>query len=155
MIVDVLIAQRQPLDALREHLYQRVLDQQGRTAVGETGRHAAEQVHLAIGLAPNLPYLIAAVVGVLLLLGLWTPLAGITIAIVEIWILLARAVNPLITIVLAILGVTVAMIGPGIWSVDARLYGRKHLEDPRRLVVDRARVLEQPLDTPECATMLY
>ena len=24
-----------------------------------------------------------------------------------------------------------AMIGPGMWSIDARLYGRKHLEDPR------------------------
>jgi uncharacterized membrane protein YphA (DoxX/SURF4 family) len=82
-------------------------------------------------LGPNLPYLIAAVAGALLLLGLWTPQAGITIAIVEVWILSARAGNPLITIVLAILGVTVAMIGPGIWSVDARLYGRKHLEYPR------------------------
>ncbi|MGO9337989.1 MAG: hypothetical protein ACLPY1_10820 [Terracidiphilus sp.] len=80
---------------------------------------------------PNLPYLIAAVAGVLLLLGLWTPLAGTTIAIVEVWILSARAENSLIAIVLATLGVTVAMIGPGIWSVDAQLYGRKHLEDPR------------------------
>jgi uncharacterized membrane protein YphA (DoxX/SURF4 family) len=83
------------------------------------------------GLGPNLPYLIAAVAGVLLLLGLWTPMAGITIAIIEVWTLWTRAGDPLITIVLAVLGVTVAMIGPGIWSVDAQLYGRKHLEDPR------------------------
>jgi putative oxidoreductase len=74
--------------------------------------------------------MIAAVAGTFLLLGLWTPAAGITIALVELWILLAAG-NSLIAIVLAGLGLTVAMIGPGMWSVDARLYGRKHLEDPR------------------------
>ena len=83
-------------------------------------------------LAPSLPYLIAAVAGILLLLGLWTPLAGITIAIVEVWIFLACSGNSLTAIMLAGLGATVAMIGPGMWSIDARLYGRKHLQDPRR-----------------------
>ncbi len=83
-------------------------------------------------LAPSLPHLIAAVAGTFLLLGLWTPLAGIVIAIVEVWIFSARWGTPLIAIVLAILGLTVAMIGPGMWSIDARLYGRKHLVDPRR-----------------------
>ena len=83
-------------------------------------------------LAPSLPYLIAAVAGILLLIGLWTPLAGITIATVEVWIFLAWSGNSLIAILLAGLGATVAMIGPGLWSIDARLYGRKHLQDPRR-----------------------
>ena len=82
-------------------------------------------------LAPSLPYLIAAVAGILLLLGLWTPVAGITIATVEVWISLAWPANWLIAILLAGLGATVAMIGPGLWSIDARLYGRKHLENPR------------------------
>jgi putative oxidoreductase len=82
-------------------------------------------------MAPSFPYLIAAVAGVLLLIGLWTPLAGITIAAVEVWISLAWSGNSLIAIVLAVLGATVAMIGPGLWSIDARLYGRKHLQDPR------------------------
>jgi putative oxidoreductase len=74
--------------------------------------------------------MIAAVAGIFLLFGLGTPLAGITIAIVEVWVSLASG-NSLIAIVLAGLGVTIAMIGPGMWSIDARLYGRKHLEDPR------------------------
>jgi len=82
-------------------------------------------------LAPSLPYLVAAVAGILLLIGLWTPLAGITIATVEVWIALAWSGNSLIAIVLAGLGATVAMIGPGMWSIDAKLYGRKHLQDPR------------------------
>jgi len=30
-------------------------------------------------------------------------------------------------VVLAVLGVSLAMIGPGAWSVDARLFGRKQI----------------------------
>ena len=33
-------------------------------------------------------------------------------------------------IVLAALGVALAMIGPGAWSVDARLFGRKRIRIP-------------------------
>jgi len=83
-------------------------------------------------LAPSLPYLIAAIAGVLLLLGLWTPLAGITIALVGVWLFFACSTHSLTAIIVAVLGATVAMIGPGRWSIDARLYGRKHLEAPRR-----------------------
>jgi hypothetical protein len=38
MIVEVFVAQRQPVDALRQHLRQRVLDQQRRAAVAEAAR---------------------------------------------------------------------------------------------------------------------
>jgi len=82
-------------------------------------------------LAPTLPYLIAAVAGILLLIGLWTPLAGITIAIVGVWVFFACSAHSLTAIIVAVFGATVAMIGPGLWSIDARLYGRKHLQDPR------------------------
>jgi uncharacterized membrane protein YphA (DoxX/SURF4 family) len=34
------------------------------------------------------------------------------------------------SIMLAGLGISLAMIGPGAWSVDARLYGRKQLVPP-------------------------
>jgi putative oxidoreductase len=77
--------------------------------------------------AESLPYLIAAVGGLLFLFGLWTPLAGIAIFLSEIWILLTCTGNPLITIMLATFGTGVAMIGPGAWSIDAQLYGRKHI----------------------------
>jgi putative oxidoreductase len=83
------------------------------------------------GLKTSGPHMIAAVAGIFLLFGLGTPLAGITIAIVEVWVSLASSGNSLVPIVMAGLGVTIAMIGPGTWSIDARLYGRKHLEDPR------------------------
>ncbi len=92
------------------------------------GTHLLERSSLA----PSLPYLMAAVAGVLLLFGLWTPLAGTAIAIVEVWIFLARSGDPLIAILLVSLGATAAMIGPGVWSIDAQLYGRKHIEPSRQ-----------------------
>ena len=32
--------------------------------------------------------------------------------------------------ILGVLGATLAMIGPGAWSLDAWLFGRKHIEPP-------------------------
>jgi hypothetical protein len=63
----------------------------------------------------------------LLLLGLWTPVVGILIAVVELWIAMIHAGDPWISIILATVGATAAMIGPGEYSLDARLYGRKHI----------------------------
>jgi len=53
---------------------------------------------------------------------------GTLIAVVELWIASACVGDPSIPIVLATLGGTAAMIGPGAWSIDARLFGRKHIE---------------------------
>jgi putative oxidoreductase len=82
------------------------------------------------GASPSLsmiPQLIGAFAGILLLAGLWTPVVGIVIAVVELWIATIRAGDPWVSIILATLGATAAMIGPGEWSLDARLYGRKHI----------------------------
>lgn len=73
------------------------------------------------------PQLITACAGILLLVGLWTPVVGSLIAAVELWIAFANGSNPWIPIVLATLSATIAMIGPGAWSIDARLFGRKHI----------------------------
>jgi uncharacterized membrane protein YphA (DoxX/SURF4 family) len=78
-----------------------------------------------------LPHVIAAGAGVLLLLGLWTPVCGTLIALVEAWVAYSSA-GGAIPILLATLGATLAMIGPGAWSIDARLFGRKHFEMPER-----------------------
>jgi hypothetical protein len=55
-------------------------------------------------------------------------MAGTLVAIVEVWIAFSRPDSPFIPIMLATLGATLAMIGPGAWSIDARLFGRKHIE---------------------------
>lgn len=80
------------------------------------------------GTPPVLPEIIAACAGIMLLVGLCTPVVGTLIAVIELWMVIARVGDLWISVVLATLCGTVAMIGPGAWSIDARLFGRKHLE---------------------------
>src|SRR5258708_3464947 len=66
--------------------------------------------------------------GVLLLIGFLTTMAGVLVVIVELWTALSRADNLRTCIVLAVVGAALAMLGPGIWSLDARLFGRKRID---------------------------
>ena len=75
---------------------------------------------------------IGAVAGLMLIAGLWTPIAGCLIVAGEGWIALSGAGNAGFPVMLGVLGLTLAMIGPGAWSLDARLYGRKHIAFPER-----------------------
>lgn len=75
--------------------------------------------------------LIGAGLGIFILLGLWTPAAGTLLGLIEVWIIFSRAADPWTPLILATLGITLAMIGPGAWSVDARLFGRKHIQTPQ------------------------
>jgi putative oxidoreductase len=76
------------------------------------------------------PQIVAAGAGILLLVGLWTPVTGALVAVAEVWIAFSRAGDPWIPIIFATLGATLAMVGPGAWSIDARLFGRKHIDLP-------------------------
>jgi putative oxidoreductase len=71
---------------------------------------------------------IAIGIGSLLLAGLWTPVAGGLQAIIEVWAIFTRATAPSMHVLLAALGVSLVMLGPGAWSVDARLFGRKRID---------------------------
>jgi len=73
--------------------------------------------------------IVGAAAGLLILGGLWTPLAGVLAGIVEVWIGLSHGTQSS-ALFLATLGISLAMIGPGAWSIDARLYGRKQLLPP-------------------------
>ena len=75
-----------------------------------------------------IPQIIGACLGILLLVGLCTPLVGTLIAAIELWVAVTQSGDPWTSIVLATLGGTAALIGPGAWSIDARLFGRKHIE---------------------------
>jgi len=72
--------------------------------------------------------LVSAAAGIFLLIGLWTPVAGIIAAIIEFVILLSGADHPRSTILLIAVAVSIAMLGPGTWSIDARLFGRQRLD---------------------------
>ena len=75
------------------------------------------------------PILIAKIVlGLLLILGLWTPVAGTLVAVLEIGILVVQSEDPWIHILLTTLGVSLALLGPGVWSIDARLFGWKRVD---------------------------
>ena len=74
------------------------------------------------------PHVIAAGAGLFLLFGLWTSAAGAIVAIIELFIAFSHNHDPWLTVLLAALGVATALLGPGIWSVDARRSGWKRIE---------------------------
>ena len=74
------------------------------------------------------PHAVGAAAGMFLLIGLWTPAAGTLVAIANGWIVCSSAGDPVSSVILVMLGATLAMIGPGAWSIDARLFGRRHIE---------------------------
>lgn len=84
------------------------------------------------GFALIVPHAIGTCAGIFLLLGLWTPVCGTVAAAAELWIAVFCIGDRGLAILLAALGATLATIGPGAWSLDARLFGRKHFEIPQR-----------------------
>jgi len=85
---------------------------------------------------PPLNLTIASVIllvgAILLMLGLWTPIAGTIVALVEAWKILTLPGDKAVWLLLGTIGCAVAMLGPGLWSVDARLFGWKRVEAPPR-----------------------
>jgi putative oxidoreductase len=71
---------------------------------------------------------LAIAAGILLLAGLWTPIAGVLLTIIEIWCAFTHPHDPWSYILLGTLGAALAMLGPGTWSVDARLFGWKRID---------------------------
>jgi len=75
--------------------------------------------------------LVAVIGGIFLLAGLWTPVIGTLVAINEVRIALSlhapEQEHMWTHICLAVTLASVAMLGPGAWSIDARLFGRRRL----------------------------
>jgi putative oxidoreductase len=93
---------------------------------------AIVQLRAPAGSAALLPQVIGIGAGLLLILGLWTPVVGAVIAIFQLSAFVSGAPDPRIPVLLATLGASLALIGPGAWSVDARLFGRKQISVPQR-----------------------
>ena len=70
--------------------------------------------------------------GLLLLMGLWTPVAATLVAAIELWKIYWHLGDPSIYMLLATIAIALAMLGPGLWSLDARMYGWKRIEPPTR-----------------------
>jgi putative oxidoreductase len=73
------------------------------------------------------PRFLAAGAGVLMLLGLWTPISGAAVAILEIWVTVFSLGEFWLSALVIAIAAGVAMLGPGAWSLAARLFGRKRI----------------------------
>ena len=83
-------------------------------------------------LGPLTLYVLTGVVGILLVVGLWTPVMGTVLAILGLWNAFLHPADPWTCILLGTLGAGLALLGPGAWSVDAHLFGWKRVELPDR-----------------------
>ena len=75
-----------------------------------------------------------AIAAMLLFSGLWTPIAGALVAMIELWTaFFSHPPDPWTSILLGTISLALALLGPGAWSVDARLFGWKRIDirDPK------------------------
>jgi putative oxidoreductase len=88
-------------------------------------------------------YLASIAGGIFLFAGFWTPVVGGLLALDQLYIAFSLYSPPSdlmwIHLFLAVLSVSLATLGPGAWSIDARLFGRK------RFHFDRARGIRPSL----------
>ena len=74
------------------------------------------------------PHVIAAGLGLFVLFGLWTSVAGAVLAIIELFVAFSHNHDPWLSLLLASVAVALALLGAGNWSVDARRSGWKRIE---------------------------
>jgi putative oxidoreductase len=66
--------------------------------------------------------------GSLLILGLWTPIVGAVLFLTAPWDALAHPEDRWYGLLVATLGAALALLGAGVWSLDAHFFGWKRLE---------------------------
>jgi uncharacterized membrane protein YphA (DoxX/SURF4 family) len=101
-----------------------------RVAAG--GSLVARSIFVFLGNTPTVGtgffQLFIATAGLLLVIGLWTPIAATATVFLELWRITSRHWDPASDILLCALALAIALLGPGAWSLDARLFGWKRIE---------------------------
>ncbi len=86
--------------------------------------------------SPAIPMTILSVLlaaaAILLIIGLFTPIVGTLVALIESCRLVIIPEDRLLYLLVATFGAALAMLGPGLWSADARLFGWKRIEPTPR-----------------------
>ena len=77
--------------------------------------------------APAIAHGLAMLFGMLVLAGLWTPIAGSIVAGLTLWELISQVTPAPQLTWIAVIAASLALLGPGAWSVDAWLYGWKQI----------------------------
>jgi putative oxidoreductase len=72
--------------------------------------------------------ILAAGDGMLLVAGLWTPVAGLLVVVLAVWGTFAQHAGLCSTVLSSTIGVGLALVGPGVWSLDAWLFGWKRID---------------------------
>lgn len=72
--------------------------------------------------------LFSCLAGALILAGFWTPLAASCQSVLQGMLAIDGGAFEPAQVILALIGVSLVMLGPGSWSIDARLYGRKRID---------------------------
>src|SRR5262245_56130424 len=90
--------------------------------------HAATTIHGSAPIGQTVHALGAGVVGALLLAGLWTPVAALLAALEAAWNAISSPADVALWSLLMIIAVALALLGPGAWSIDARLFGWRRVD---------------------------
>ena len=76
---------------------------------------------------PSILQFAAMIAGTLLSVGLWTPVSGCMVAAAALWGFITKSGDPWGNILLTTIGTALSMIGPGVWSLDSRLFGWRRI----------------------------
>jgi len=94
------------------------------------GLSLASMAHVTGDLAETAGFIVRCVVdgvAVMIWIGLWTPLAAVSAAAIQIGVIIFGHRLDVSLLIFAAVCLSLSLLGPGAWSFDARLFGRKRI----------------------------